>query len=139
MAYLASLPAGAVLLDMFRAYPQTARPLPDYHQALLRGASPLAVAERELIAAYVQGLTRAATATVCIRPSCRRSELTKKHWARCWPTSRLVPAGGRMKLGPLRNAVNARWSSSPFGAQRAMVPNLSVGGAVTPSMSGRPG
>ena len=56
MAYLPSLPPGAVLLDVFRAYPQTARPLLDYHQALLRGPSPLSVAERELIAAYVSAL-----------------------------------------------------------------------------------
>jgi uncharacterized peroxidase-related enzyme len=56
MAYLPSLPEDAVLLDVFRAYPQTARPLMDYHQALLRGPSPLSVAERELIAAYVSGL-----------------------------------------------------------------------------------
>ena len=48
MAYLTSLPAGAALLNVFRAYPQTARPLPHYHQALLRGPSPLAVAERGL-------------------------------------------------------------------------------------------
>ena len=40
MAYLPSLPDGAVLLDVFRAYPQAARPLPHYHQALLRGPSP---------------------------------------------------------------------------------------------------
>lgn len=45
-----------MLLDVFRAYPQTSRPLLDYHQALLRGPSPLSVAERELIAAYVSGL-----------------------------------------------------------------------------------
>jgi uncharacterized peroxidase-related enzyme len=56
MTYLPSLPSGAVLLDVFRAYPEAARPLLDYHQALLRGPSPLTVAERELIAAYVSGL-----------------------------------------------------------------------------------
>lgn len=56
MSYLSSLPEDAVLLDVFRAYPQTSRPLLDYHQALLRGPSPLTVAERELIAAYVSGL-----------------------------------------------------------------------------------
>jgi hypothetical protein len=28
MAYLTSLPSGAALLNVFRAYPQTARPLP---------------------------------------------------------------------------------------------------------------
>ncbi len=56
MTYLPSLPSDAVLLDVFRAYPGTARPLLDYHQALLRGPSPLTVAERELIAAYVSGL-----------------------------------------------------------------------------------
>lgn len=56
MTYLPSLPSDAVLLQVFRAYPQTARPLLDYHQALLRGPSPFTVAERELIAAYVSGL-----------------------------------------------------------------------------------
>src|SRR5712692_4146902 len=56
MTYLPSLPPGAVLLDVFRAYPEASRPLLDYHQALLRGPSPLTVAERELIAAYVSGL-----------------------------------------------------------------------------------
>ena len=54
---MAYLPGDAVvLLAVFRAYPDTARPLLDYHQALLRGRSPLSVAERELIAAYVSGL-----------------------------------------------------------------------------------
>jgi AhpD family alkylhydroperoxidase len=57
MAYLPSLPRGAVLLDVFRAYPETARPRLDYHQALLRGASPLSVADRDLVAAPVSGLT----------------------------------------------------------------------------------
>ncbi len=56
MTFLPSLPDDAVLLDVFRAYPQIYRPLLDYHQALLRGPSPLSVAERELIAAYVSGL-----------------------------------------------------------------------------------
>jgi uncharacterized peroxidase-related enzyme len=56
MSYLPSLPENAVLLDVFRAYPDTARPLLDYHQVLMRGPSPLSVAERELIAAYVSGL-----------------------------------------------------------------------------------
>ena len=56
MTYLPSLPEDAVLLHVFSAYPQTARPLLDYHQALLRGPSPFTVAERELIAAYVSGL-----------------------------------------------------------------------------------
>ncbi len=56
MTFLPSLPDDAVLLDVFRAFPQTARPLLEYHQALLRGPSPLSVAERELIAAFVSGL-----------------------------------------------------------------------------------
>jgi uncharacterized peroxidase-related enzyme len=56
MAYLRSLPDRAVLRDVFAAFPDTSRPLLDYHQALLRGPSPFSVAERELIAAYVSGL-----------------------------------------------------------------------------------
>lgn len=56
MAFLPSLAADARLLDVFRAFPDPSRPLLDYHQVLLRGASPLSVAQRELIAAYVSGL-----------------------------------------------------------------------------------
>ena len=56
MTFLPSLPDSAKLLDVFRAYPDTARPLVDYHEALMRGPSPLSIAERELIAAYVSGL-----------------------------------------------------------------------------------
>jgi uncharacterized peroxidase-related enzyme len=56
MTYLPSLPPGAVLLDVFRARPEIYRPLLEFHQALLRGPSPLSVAERELIAAYVSSL-----------------------------------------------------------------------------------
>lgn len=56
MSYLPSLPEDAKLLDVFRAFPGTAHPLIDYHEALMRGDSPLTEAERELIAAYVSGL-----------------------------------------------------------------------------------
>src|SRR6516164_2675 len=56
MTHLPSLPEKATLLDVFRMFPETNRPLLEFHEALLRGASPLTVAERELIAAYVSGL-----------------------------------------------------------------------------------
>lgn len=56
MSYLASLPVNAALRDVFQAFPSAARPLLDYHEVLLRGTSPLTVAQRELIAAYVSGL-----------------------------------------------------------------------------------
>ena len=56
MSFLRSLPADAGLLRVFQAFPETARPLIDYHEALLRGDSPFSVAQRELIAAYVSGL-----------------------------------------------------------------------------------
>jgi uncharacterized peroxidase-related enzyme len=56
MAHLPSLPDESKLVDVFRLYPDTARPLLDYHEALMRGPSPLTVAQRELIAAYVSGL-----------------------------------------------------------------------------------
>jgi uncharacterized peroxidase-related enzyme len=56
VTYLPSLHEQAKLLDVFRAYPGPAGPLLDYHEALMRGPSPLSVTERELIAAYVSGL-----------------------------------------------------------------------------------
>lgn len=56
MSYLPSLRVDAVLLDVFKAFSETSKPLLDYHQILLRGPSPFTVAQRELIAAYVSGL-----------------------------------------------------------------------------------
>lgn len=44
MSYLPSLPADAVLMDAFKAFPDTSGPLLEYHQVLLRGPSPLASA-----------------------------------------------------------------------------------------------
>ena len=58
MPKLPSLPDDARLLHVFQRYPATSRPLLEYHQILLRGPSPLSVAERELIAAYVSGLNQ---------------------------------------------------------------------------------
>jgi uncharacterized peroxidase-related enzyme len=58
MPFLPSLRAGASLLDVFKAFPETSKPLIEFHEVLLRGPSPLTDAERELIAAYVSGLNR---------------------------------------------------------------------------------
>ena len=56
MTYLKSLPADAVLFQVFKAFPDTSRPLLDYHEVVMRGPSPFTPAERELIAAYVSGV-----------------------------------------------------------------------------------
>jgi uncharacterized peroxidase-related enzyme len=58
MPYLRSLRAGASLIDVFKAFPETSTPLIEFHEVLLRGPSPFTAAERELIAAYVSGLNR---------------------------------------------------------------------------------
>ena len=56
MARFPSLPDHAGVPDILRRFPAGVRALLEYHDAILRGASPLTVAERELIAAYVSGL-----------------------------------------------------------------------------------
>jgi len=56
MSFLKSLPPDAGLLQVFQAFPETARPLLEYHEVLLRGESAFSPAEREMIAAYVSGL-----------------------------------------------------------------------------------
>lgn len=63
MVYLPSLSGEATLSDIFSAYPATSEPLLRYCEALLRGESPLTMAQRELIAAYVSGLNRCAHCT----------------------------------------------------------------------------
>lgn len=56
MSFLTGLPADAALLQVFRAFPQSARPLLQLHEQVMRGPSPFTPAERELMAAYVSGL-----------------------------------------------------------------------------------
>src|SRR5882724_8594905 len=56
--FLKSLPPETGLLQIFQAFPETARPLLEYHEILLRGESAFSPAERELIAAYVSALNK---------------------------------------------------------------------------------
>ena len=56
MSFLPSLGSKVTLLDVFKKFPATALPLPEYHEILMRRPSPLELADRELIAAYVSRL-----------------------------------------------------------------------------------
>jgi uncharacterized peroxidase-related enzyme len=56
--FLPSLPKKSSLLNLFKAFPQTSKPLIEFHEVLLRGPSPFTEAERELIATYVSGLNQ---------------------------------------------------------------------------------
>ncbi|MDE2149965.1 MAG: peroxidase-related enzyme [Gammaproteobacteria bacterium] len=56
--FLPSLTKGANLLTVLKRFPDTSKPLIEFHEILLRGPSPFTEAERELIAAYVSGLNR---------------------------------------------------------------------------------
>lgn len=56
MVLFPSLPENPHLADVYRAFPEHVMSILAYHDLLLRGESPLSVAERELIAAYVSGL-----------------------------------------------------------------------------------
>lgn len=60
MSLFPSLPENPHLADVYKAFPEQVKPLLDYHDLLLRGESPLSVADRELIAAFVSGLNACA-------------------------------------------------------------------------------
>lgn len=51
-----SLPEDASVRHALRLNPAAGKLLAEYHQQILRGPSPLSIADRELIAAYVSGL-----------------------------------------------------------------------------------
>src|SRR5450755_5129177 len=53
MAYIAVEEGVPGIRSLFQVRPETGKPLCDLAQVLLRGASPVSAAERELIAAYV--------------------------------------------------------------------------------------
>lgn len=56
MSVFPSIEGGPALDKVFRRFPHSVLPLLEYHDRVLRDPSPLTVAERELIAAYVSGL-----------------------------------------------------------------------------------
>lgn len=56
MARFPTLPEDTHLADVFKAFPAGVIPLLEYHDIILRAESPLSVAQRELIAAFVSGL-----------------------------------------------------------------------------------
>lgn len=56
MPVFPSIPGEPGLDKVFRRFPHAVMPLLEYHDRVLRDWSPLTVAERELIAAYVSGL-----------------------------------------------------------------------------------
>ncbi len=56
MTFFPSLPEDASTGDVQDPYPELYEPWQAFSEALMRGPSPLSVAERELIAAYVSGL-----------------------------------------------------------------------------------
>ena len=56
MPFLPSMSDPATPRDIWLMMPELGRPMCEYHDILLRGPSPLTVAQRELIAAYVSGL-----------------------------------------------------------------------------------
>src|SRR6056297_1726928 len=55
-----SLPEDATLGSVYRAFPAKLSPLSEYQNQLMRDESELAIAEQELIAAYVSGLNACA-------------------------------------------------------------------------------
>jgi uncharacterized peroxidase-related enzyme len=56
MSLFPSLPDNPHLADVYKKFPECVRPVLAYHDLLLRGDSPLSIAERELIAAFTSGL-----------------------------------------------------------------------------------
>ena len=56
MPRLRLLPEQPVMRDLYRAYPQSCKPLGELTEAAMRGPSPFTQGQRELIAAYVSGL-----------------------------------------------------------------------------------
>ena len=51
-----SVPEGANLSHVYRAFPDKLGPLAEYQNRVMRGDSELSIPEREIIAAYVSGL-----------------------------------------------------------------------------------
>lgn len=60
MSKFPSLHTNPEMIEVFATHSEGFGALCDYHDAILRGPSPLSIGERELIAAYVSGLNHCA-------------------------------------------------------------------------------
>ncbi|WP_323801457.1 peroxidase-related enzyme [Parasphingorhabdus sp.] len=58
MSKFPSLPTNPEMIEVFATHGEGFGSLCDYHDTILRGPSPLSIAERELIATYVSGLNQ---------------------------------------------------------------------------------
>jgi uncharacterized peroxidase-related enzyme len=58
MSKFPSLPANPEMIEVLATHSEGFDSLCDYHDTILRGPSPLSIAERELIATYVSGLNQ---------------------------------------------------------------------------------
>ncbi len=56
MPFLSEISDEMVVADIFNWSPEAGQCISEWHQIVLRGASPLSVAERELIGAYTSGV-----------------------------------------------------------------------------------
>ncbi len=56
MPFLSGIGDETVVADIFEWSPEACRCISEWHQIVMRGDSPLSVAERELIVAYTSGV-----------------------------------------------------------------------------------
>ena len=60
MAFISGIGVDNVVMDIFNWSPEAGDCISKWHEIVMRGKSPLSVAERELIAAYTSGLNACA-------------------------------------------------------------------------------
>jgi hypothetical protein len=129
MTYVPSLPGGAVLLDVFRAYPDTARPLLDYHQAQLRGRSrrPVPGSGVSLPTLRRAGRWAAALKRVTAEHGRGRTAVVRATWngvvlaetGRPPPGTTPIPARSPARSKTMwRSGTGSRWTGSRWAAGR---------------------
>ncbi len=74
MPFLSGISDEMVVADIFNWSPEAGRCISEWHQIVLRGDSPLSVAERELVGAYTSGVNSCDLRSVLRRTQTCRCE-----------------------------------------------------------------
>ena len=92
MPFLSFLGPRSTLLEVFRAFPETSKPLIEFSEVLLRGPSPFTTAERELLATYVSRLNQCRYCQAVHSATAERLGIPKETLERLAENLECVPA-----------------------------------------------
>ena len=142
MSKFPSLPANPEMIEVFATHSEGFELLCDYHDMILRGPSPLSIAERELIGAYVSGLNQCGFCYVYAAGWCEKALFHTIAVTGIFNLMNRLVEGTGITADPLRRhasrdrAANELDNLTPYAGFAKTITNASETGILGDSMTG---